>query len=801
MRPTSFVQIVSLFTAICVCGAPDSQASPESGSHVPADVVVFLKEHCLACHEGADAEGGLDLRKLGKSQVSPGDWNRWIRMIDRVSDGEMPPDANELEPREVAAFVGSAGEWLAERQRQHWQAEGRVRGRRLTNLQVERTLHDLLGVDIPLANRLPEEPRTAGFTTVADGQPMSHFQLQKHLEVVDLALDEAFRRATTSGDEWQKTYSAKELVRRNPKSRTREPELIDGKAVTWSSRLIFYGRLPATTAREDGWYRFTIRASALKRPPGSGVWCTVRKGKCVSSAPLLGWVGAFEATEKTQQWTFETWLPKGDMLEVRPGDLTLKAARFAGGQVGTGEGGPQNVPGVAMESIQMERIHRGPTNATIREGLFGDLELKPASRAEPAALVSQHPEQDAAHLLQQFARRAFRRPVDEADVAPYLDRVREDLAAGVPLLDALRGGYRALLCSPRFLYFHESPGPLDSYAVASRLSYFLWNSMPDTTLLELAESGQLAKPETIEKQVQRMLTGERGRLFVRDLAAQWLDLSLLDFTEPAPQRYRDFDSIVQQSMLDETHAFLQTMLDEDLHVGRLIDADFTYLNSRLARYYGIDGVAGDDLQRIALEPEHQRGGLLTHGAILKVTANGTTTSPVIRGLWVSERLLGVHVPPPPENVPAIEPDIRGAKSIREMLAKHRADESCASCHVKIDPPGFALENFDPAGKWRDKYLAVQRGGSSRGNPVDASYELADGRHFEDLSEFQRLVLEDPRTIARNVVEKLLTYGTGAPVSFADRKNVDEAVTQAAESGWGFRSLVKAVAVNQIFNMK
>ena len=164
-------------------------------------------------------------------------------------------------------------------------------------------------------------------------------------------------------------------------------------------------------------------------------------------------------------------------------------------------------------------------------------------------------------------------------------------------------------------------------------------------------------------------------------------------------------------------------------------------------------------------------------------------------------MLGVHVPPPPENVPAIEPDIRGAKSIREMLAKHRADESCASCHVKIDPPGFALENFDPAGKWRDKYLAVQRGGSSRGNPVDASYELADGRHFEDLSEFQRLVLEDPRTIARNVVEKLLTYGTGAPVSFADRKNVDEAVTQAAESGWGFRSLVKAVAVNQIFNMK
>ena len=226
--------------------------------------------------------------------------------------------------------------------------------------------------------------------------------------------------------------------------------------------------------------------------------------------------------------------------------------------------------------------------------------------------------------------------------------------------------------------------------------------------------------------MSKRINFNRGQNFVRDFAAEWLDLSLINFTEPDPRLYRDFDIIVQQSMLDETHQYLQTMVDENLGVGNLIDSDFTFLNNRLARFYEIDGVDGDELQRVALKPEHHRGGVLTHGAILKVTANGTTTSPVIRGLWVSERLLGVHVPPPPENVPAIEPDIRGAKSIREMLAKHRADDSCASCHVKIDPPGFALENFNPAGQWRDTYYAGKKNRKYKPKPIDASYDMPDG---------------------------------------------------------------------------
>jgi hypothetical protein len=254
-------------------------------------------------------------------------------------------------------------------------------------------------------------------------------------------------------------------------------------------------------------------------------------------------------------------------------------------------------------------------------------------------------------------------------------------------------------------------------------------------------------------------------------------------------------------MLDETHAYLKLMLDDNLSVSHLIASDFTFLNSRLARFYKIDRVESDALRQIALRPEDHRGGLLTQGAILKVTANGSTTSPVIRGVWVSERLLGTEIPPPPAGVPAIEPDIRGAKTIREMLAKHKADAACAVCHVKIDPPGFALENYDPAGRWRDKYFQVERGRTRPGTTIDASFDMPDGRPFKDVREFQSLVLTDNRALARNVAEKLITYGTGAPVGFADREAVDHIVAEAAPSDFGFRTLLRSVVTSSVFLTK
>ena len=781
-------------SAAAAAVADDLPASP------PQAVAHLLNTSCLACHEGDAAEAGLDLTSLGSPLATPADLTNWIRVIDRVHDGEMPPaDAEELPARVREEFVDAAGAWLRGLQEQQWRESGRVQGRRLTHLQLERTIHDLLGIDIPLASLLPDEPRTNGFTTVSSGQSMSHFQLQDHLELIDIALDEAFRRATTPTDEWSRLLLPEELCRQDPNRRCREPELIDGKAVTWNGGVIYYGRLPATRASESGWYRFTVKASAVNVPEDHGVWCSVRTGMCVSSAPLLEWATAFEATAEPGEWTFETWLPAGHMLEIRPADTTLKQARFAGGQIGTGEGAPQNVCGVALHEVLMERIHRAGSDDTVRQRLFADL---PLSSEPTPALAAETSDAALARLIERFASRSFRRPVSDDDVAAYVQLANAKRASGSSFLDSVRSGYRAILCSPRFLYLQETPGELDDFAIASRLSYFLWNSMPDEALMHLAAEGRLRDPATIRREVDRMLADERGRQFVEDLADEWLDLSEIDFTQPDRRLFRSFDQVVQQSMLAETQNYLAAMLRENRDIRELVQSDSTFLNSRLARYYDIDGVEGDAMRRVLLSADnHRGGGVLTQGAILKVTANGTNTSPVLRGIWVSERLLGLDVPPPPANVPAVEPDIRGATTIRELLAKHRADVSCAACHAKFDPPGYALENYDPTGRWREEYPVVQNGNRTDGTVIDASYELDDGRGFADVAGLVRLLADDPRGLTKGVAARLLTYSTGAPITYADRQDLDDIAGAVSGHGFGFRSLVAEVAVSRPFRIK
>ncbi|MFK7766144.1 MAG: DUF1592 domain-containing protein [Mariniblastus sp.] len=762
-----------------------------------------MKENCYDCHSGEDSEAGFDLEKIS-DDLTDANTDRWVRVFDRVTSGEMPPPDYSV-PEDRQSFLRETGNWIKSVQELEFKTSGRVKARRLTNLQLERTLHDLLGIDIPLASLMPEEPRTSGFNTVADGQPMSHFQLQQHLDVVDAALEEAFRRALNkfNGDEFERILPARKIARKNPKRRNREPEMIEGHAVVWSGKLVFYGRTPATTAPTDGWYRFTIHAKGIKVPKDKNVWCTVRSGECFSGAPLMAWVTAFELDENHKQVTFDAWLPKNHRLEIRPGDLTLKRARFRGGQVGTGEGGPQNVAGIAIKSIEMRRIHKGPGDVELRRMLLGDLKIENDKTTDRRAVTSSAPRKDIGALMHRFAQRAFRRPGNAGSIDGYVDLAMDAFGKNEDIVAALRTGYRAILCSPRFLYLQEQAGELDDFAIASRLSYLIWSRMPDKQLLRLASQKKLSNKQVLLRQVDRMLNDPKGKNFVIDLADQWLDLNLIDFTEPDFRLYPGFDVIVQDSMLQETHTFLQTMLDEDLSVSNLIDSDFTFLNSRLARYYGINDVKGDQLQKVSLGKSNRYGGLLTQGAIMKVTANGTATSPVIRGVWVSERLLGQEIPPPPENIPAIEPDIRGAKTIREMLTKHKENGDCAACHRKIDPPGFALEHFDPSGRWRDSYVTRKDKKKSKRPklPIDSSFVMPDGKPFSGIDEFKKLVLENKNRLAKNVCEKLIVYGTGETVQFADRKTIERCVEQTAKSDFGFRSILKSVITSQIFLTK
>lgn len=765
----------------------------------------FLESNCVGCHDGSDAEGGFQISDLlsetGRDLTRRKSLYQWTRAFDRVRQGEMPPpDDGTLDASEKQTFVRATRHWIdAFETRLHAQV-GRVGPRRLTNRQLERTLNDLLAIDIPLARLIPEETRTDGFRNIADAQPMSHYHLNDHLRVVDAALDEAFRRAGGPQDESLRVFPPKRIANKPPGRRNRDPEMRKGLAVIWNGTVSFYGRISNSRTDRAGWYRIRLKASCLKPPPSGTVWCSVRSGECVSRAPLMNWVGSFEATPEPTEHTFVAWIDESHLLEIRPADATMKTARFGGGQIGYGEGESQNVPGVAFHSLSLQRIYPGGTADQVREILFGETKVQYDERQHRFVHFGKDPKSEFEPLIERFARRAFRAPVSQRTLAPFVDRFEELVDSGSDPVEALRITYRTLLCSPRFLYFHEPPGALSDHAIASRLSYLLTGTMPDSQLLEAADQGVLRDPNELAKQVRRLLNGPDFESFVRDFSDQWLDLADIAFTEPDRRLHRDFDLVVQNAMLQETNRFLQTLIAENRPANELVDAKFTWLNGRLADYYGIDSdIDPSQWSRISLEDHPYRGGLMTHGSVLKVTANGSNTSPVIRGAWVCERLLGTPVPDPPENVPAIEPDIRGAKSIREQLEKHRSLEACASCHAKIDPPGFALEKFDAAGRWRDRYLVrKEKRKFVKGPTIDASYQLADGTSFGSFTEYRGLAAKNCDQIARNFVAQLLVYGTGHEITFADRKTLDAIVKRTEEDQHGLRSLIEAAVASHTF---
>jgi hypothetical protein len=447
--------------------------------------------------------------------------------------------------------------------------------------------------------------------------------------------------------------------------------------------------------------------------------------------------------------------------------------------------------------------------------MFGDLPLRALGNGT-VEVVSSDPNADAERLVRGFMKRALRRPVQDPEIQPFVKLVHTALAAGASFTDAMITAYSAVLCSPAFVTLEERPGPLDDYALATRLSYFLWNSEPDATLRSLADRGALHKPGVLAAQADRMLADPRAQRFVDAFLDYWLDLRKIDNSSPAADLYPDYflDDFLRESALDETRAFFTELVRNDLPARNLVASDFVMVNERLAELYGLQGVQGAAIRRVALPKDSVRGGLLTQASVLKVTANGTTTSPVLRGVWITDRILGQTVPPPPPAVPAVEPDTRGATTIREQLAKHRTLATCRACHARIDPPGFALENFDVCGGWRDRYRALGDGQKVPGygkngqpfafhaaHPVDPSGVLPDGRAFQDVRDLKRLLLHDERQIAQNLVRQLVTYSTGAPVRFGDRPQVEAILDRAKPGGYGVKSLIHGILASELFRNK
>jgi hypothetical protein len=794
------------FNATVLSSAPQKKQPP-------ANFSAFLDEHCANCHDSETKKGDLDLSALSFELSDASEFQRWENIFDRVADLEMPPKKKpQPDGAERQIFLAALKKELQATDVAREKAVGRVQARRLTRSEFEKTLQHLLGIDLPFESRLPEDPFTDGFNTVAKGQQISSNQLAIYLSAIDEALDAAFAQALSPKSEWQKRLSWEELQRKIPANPNlaRGPEGRPGHqdVVAWNVRnQEFYGRMEATKVPVDGWYKIRVRARGVELAQGERISASIFAGKHVSTAPERHLVGAIEADEYPADFEFVSWMKAGELLraQVCDGSLAKKRAPLhPQTREAMADLDGQGFSGIAIQSIDLERVYPRFDPDQTRRLLFGDSapgmgDPVPPSNPTPKP---QKPSADLERQVLAFARRAFRRPVTPEEIAGHTALGRARMEAGASFVVGLRTAYRSVLMSPRFLYLEEKPGPLNAHALATRLSFFLWGSPPDTELRGLADSGKLLEPTILKAQVERMLADEKVQQFVRSFTDQWLKLRDIDATTPDEKLYGEYDDLLKDAMLAETRAFFSDLLQRDLSIGNIVDSNHTFLNNRLAKHYGIPPLPNAGLQRVALKPEFHRGGLLTQASILKVTANGTTTSPVVRGVWVLEKITGTRVPPPPASVPAIEPDIRGAKTIREQLQKHQAQESCAACHLKIDPPGFALENYDVIGGWRQNYRAVnEKGWKVQGLKVDASYHDPDGHGFNDLNELKQELLKTPERLAENLVHHFITYSTGAPPSFSDREAIEAIVADAASRNYGVRTLIHALIQSPVFKNK
>ena len=758
------------------------------------EIEPFLESHCYSCHDDFDAEADLNLLDLPFDPSNPENRKIWERVFERVETGEMPPKKKKRpEAGDLASFLKTMEAPLIEADRQELAKLGRVNVRRLTAQEYENSVHDLLGIDIPLADELTADSEE-GFATNADSQQISHFHLNNYLRVGDTALTEAFNRVLKGDQKFRREYSAKEITN-SGRGNNRGPQFWKGKAISWHARLQFAGRIVQTKVPASGWYRVTIHnLDAVNPGPDGYTWGTLQTGSGFSNEPLLYPMGIVEATTTPASHTFEGWMQKDHLLVFRPNEAGLKSPPSKGGSFNFGNKdlAKQGITGFRFDKISIERIYPNAGRPLVRQLLFGYLDPKliPSGGPRPGA--------ELGRLIRRFASRAFRRPVLADQLAPYQQLAVAQLKSGKSFPQALRAAYHAVLCSPNFLTFVEEPGRLDDHAIATRLSFLLWKTLPDGTLRKLADEGKLSDPEILHKEISRLLAHKKSERFIEDFTNQWLDLRNIDATQPDPRRFRSFDLPLQHSMLQETRAFIAAMVRDNRPVTQILKSDFGLLNTRLRDHYGlkkINVIPGAGLQKVALEPVH-RSGLLTQASILKITADGSVSSPVLRGIWINERILGRHISPPPPNTPAIEPDIRGAVSIRDQLAKHTGSTSCTSCHYKIDPPGFALESYDPIGQYRVAY-----GNKKNSANIDPSGVTTDGQAFKNFAGWRQIYLKKPEVLARAFAGHILSYGSGGEIRFSDRPHLETILKRSRPKQYGLRTLIHAALSSPTFLTK
>ena len=785
----------------------------------------FLEKHCLCCHGPEKEKGDLRLDRLSRDFKLGADTHHWAEVIEQVNSGEMPPKKDkEKKPaqEEIAAFVANLDALMKEGRAARMAARPAVAHYRLSRKEYQNTVYDLLGVryDPTKAGELNEDTRWHGFERIGSELSLSPSHVDRYFRAADLVLDRAFPATSVESRSVRKT--AAELRYGGGKD---QQAALDRFGIKRPLRyLLFPGSTQnalspnwfgKTGPEHSGLYKVRLQASGIRPIGGQAAHLSI--GKRTSEETVAGLI-EFDITapeDKPQVFEFEVFLEMPatldfcvvatDVVDRRAGAAFRGALSSRGGYIFThssetlllNPNAPQMFDDkgnglfstVLLDWIEWEGPLVSEKEKSRREGLL------PPNDATPE-VVAEH--------LQRFAERAWRRTVKPEELQQYLQSYRAEREAGEKLADAYRVALQGVLTSRHFIYMVEGdPAPrgrVTDFELASRLSYFLWSSMPDEALLGAAKNGSL-QGDVLVREADRMLADSRVNRFIDDFVRQWLQLHRLGMFVPDKKLYPTYDAWLETSMRGEVVEYFRELFAKNLPVDGFIDSDWTMANARLCDFYGLPELGTGGFQRVALRPDDHRGGLLTMGAVLGLTSDGTRHRPVHRGVWLSEAILGKTPPPPPANVPAIEPTppTSPKATLRDKLEAHRNDANCAACHAKIDPLGLAWDNYDAVGQWRTREKIVTGVGADP--VVNPGGQMPDGRPFKDSVEFKRLLLEDREKVARAFIEHLCTYGLRRALVFDDQEDLKAIQVEAKKSNYGIKDVIRAVATSELMRKR
>ena len=810
-RALALTLVVAVF--VCNTTVPASAAEPWE---------MFLSTYCLRCHGDQKVAGDLRIDTLSRDFRAGVDTHHWAEALDKINSGQMPPkDQPQPTQAEIQSFVTALDALLQDGRAARMAARPPVSHYRLSRKEYQHTVYDLLGVryDPSRPGELNEDTLWHGYERIGAQLSLSPSHMDRYYRAAEIVLDRAFPAITGETTRVRKTAAELRYA-----GGQKQQELLNRFGIKRPLRqLLFPGRvqqalaphwLGRTGPEHSGLYKVRLQASGIR--PAGGQPAHLSIGRETSEETVDGLI-EFDITapeDSPQIYEFEVFLEMPTSLHFcvvatdavdRRGGAAFRNALTSGSYVFThssetlllNPNAPQMFDDrgnglfstVLLDWIEWEGPLVTPAEQSRRQAVI------PAADATPE-VVAEH--------LQRFASRAWRRPVDLAELDGYLQTIARTRAEGETLADAFRLALHAVLTSRNFIYLVEGDPAvrqrLTDVELASRLSYFLWSSMPDETLLAAAGSNQLSGP-SLSAQLDRLLADSRLQRFVDDFARQWLQLHRVGMFPPDRRLYPAYDDWLQKSLQAEPVEFFREVLTKNLPLDSFLDSNWTMANARLCDFYGLPEPTEGGFQRVELRPEHHRGGLLTMGAVLGLTSDGTRHRPVHRGVWISESLFNRTPPSPPANVDPIEPvPPEGNRvTIRQRIEAHAKNASCAACHRTIDPLGLAFDQYDAIGQWRTHEHVPT--GVGEHPPADASGVLPDGRQFRDAVEFRRLLLADRERITRGFVEHLCTYALRRVLTVDDRADVQAIVDAALANNYGVQELVRAVVLSDLFSKR